>query len=252
LAVKLLSEVKKVNRQPFMKHIILYGILLSVAFSAGAQTTLRGKVMDSKSDVPLEGATIFNTTQGIFKKAGQNGMFSIRALENDVLIVSSAGYRADTVKLSQDIIVTGLYIGLQASLVSLDTVTVTQRTYSEDSLLRRMEYAHLLDRPVKDIRGGNDAQYGFGVSVSPITYFSRKEKDKRRFRKQYEQYEQDAYIDYRFSPSYVHRVTGLAGEELQRFMKHYRPSYKALRSMVQEDLLLYINDSLKRFKRRER
>lgn len=223
-----------------------------VLLSAGsfAQTPLRGKVMDSRSDAPLAGATIFNTTLGIFKKAGQNGMFSIRANENDVLIFSSAGYRPDTVKLSPDILTTGLFLGLQAAPLLLDTVTITQRSYSDDSLMRRMEYAHLLGRPTKSITGGNDAQYGFGVTISPITYLSRSEKEKRRFKKQYEQYERDAYIDYRFSPAYVHRVTGLEGEDLQRFLRDHRPSYESLRSMKQEDLLLHINDSFKKFKKK--
>ena len=230
-----------------MNRFILTILIIFTAGIVSGQTTLRGKVMDSRTDVPLEGATIFNTTLGLFKKAGQDGMFSIRANENDILIFSSAGYRPDTVKLSQDIIITGLFLGLQAAPVSLDTVTISQRTYAEDSLMRRMEYAELLGRPTKSLRGGNDAQYGFGVTVSPITYFSRKQKDRRRFLKQYEEYEQDAYIDYRFSPSYVHRVTGLEGEALQRFMRDYRPSYKQLRGMIDQDLLLYINDSYKKF-----
>jgi hypothetical protein len=233
-----------------MKRFGFYTLCCLISAIANGQVLLKGKIMDSKTDVPLDGATIFNTTQGIFRKAGQNGMFSIRAGNNDVLIFSSTGYRSDTIRISEDILTTGLYIGLQLSPVSLDTVTVTQRTYSEDSLMRRREYAHLLDRPVKTLRGGNNAQHGFGVSISPITYLSRSERQKRQFRKQFAKYEEDAYIDYRFSPGYVHRVTGLQGEELQKFMRKYRPSYAALRGMLQEDLLLYINDSLKKFKKR--
>lgn len=233
-----------------MKKIVLIGFSLAICVTAVCQSTLRGKIMDSESDVPLEEATIFNTTLGVFRKAGLDGLFSIRANENDVLIFSSVGYKPDTVKLSQDIITTGLFLGLKASPLSLDTVTVTQRTYAEDSALRRLEYAHLLDRPVKTLRGGNNAQYGFGISISPITYFSRSEKQKREFRKRYREYEQDAYIDYRFSPPYVHRVTGLEGEELRRFMRDYRPSYRSLRNMLDQDLLLYVNDSLKKFKKR--
>lgn len=234
-----------------MKRILVFAVLMVSYMAAISQVTLKGKVMDSKSDVPLDGATIFNTTQGIFRKAGQNGMFSIRAVENDILIFSSLGYRPDTVQISQDIMATGLFIGLKSSPLALDTVTITQRTYAEDSLLRRMEYAHLLDRPTKTMRGGNNAQYGFGVTASPITYFSRSEKQKRKFKKEYREYEEDAYIDYRFSPAYVHRITGLDGEELQLFMRNYRPGYQELRSMLQEDLVLYINDAFKKFKRKK-
>jgi hypothetical protein len=231
-----------------MRNGFLLFILIVAALPIMAQTQLRGKVMDSKSDQPLDGATIFNTTEGIFRKAGQNGAFLIRAQENDVIIVSSAGYKPDTVKLSNDIIITGLFIGLSPRTVSLDTVTVNERTYFEDSLARRIEYAHFLDRPTKDLRGGNRPQSGFGVSVSPITYFSHSEKDKRQFKKRFNEYEREAYIDYYFSPSYVHRLTGLQGDELQQYMKKYRPSYSFLRNAQPGDLVLYINDTLKKFK----
>jgi len=234
-----------------MRALTLVILAMMTCSLMHAQTVLRGKVMDSRSDVPLDGATIFNTTQGIFRKAGQDGLFSIRAGENDVIIFSSTGYRADTVAISSDILATGLYLGLQAAPLSLDTVTITQRTYSDDSLQRRMEYAHFLERRVQDITGGNDAQYGFGVTVSPITYFSKSEKEKRRFKKRFVRYERDSYIDYRFSAPYVHRVTGLEGEALQRFLREYRPSYAFLRSAKDEDLLLYINDSFKKFKNKK-
>jgi hypothetical protein len=170
-----------------------------------------------------------------------------------VIIFSSAGYRPDTIEISNAIIVTGLYLGLQSLPITLDTVTIRQRTYADDSLQRRMEYEHLLDRPRKDIRGGNRPQSGFGVSVSPITYFSRSEKEKRKFKKAFEQYERDAYIDFYFSPSFVHRATGLEGDSLRAFMKKYRPSYEFMRNAGEGDLLLHINDALIREKgKRER
>jgi len=228
-----------------MRYIILVWVILITTTAVG-QTQLRGKVMDSKSDQPLEGATIFNTTEGLFRKAGQDGLFSIRAKEKDVIIFSSAGYRPDTVEITNDILITGLFIGLPAMSVSLDTVTVSERTYAEDSLQRRLEYQHLLDRPRKDLRGGNRPQSGFGVSISPITYFSRSEKEKRKFKKDFEAYERNAYIDYYFSPSYVHRVTGLQGDSLLNFMKKYRPSYEFMRGAKEQDLLLYINEALKK------
>ena len=74
-------------------------MILSACVCANAQGRLEGKVMDSESDVALDGATIFNTTKGLFRKAGQNGLFSIRADEEDVMIFSSTGYRPDTLEI---------------------------------------------------------------------------------------------------------------------------------------------------------
>ena len=47
------------------------------------------------------------------------------------------------------------------------------------------------------------------------------------------------------------RVTGLKGDSLQRFMYRYRPSYAFCRKATNEDILLYINASLKKFLKKE-
>ena len=230
-----------------MRYIII--ILFSFTCNVcSAQQLLKGQVMDSKTDQPLDGATLFNTTQALFRKAGQNGMFSIPAKEKDVIIFSSAGYSADTIEISQELLNSGLFIGLKAQPINLDTVTVTRRTYSEDSIQRRLEYQHLLERPLKNVSGGNTPQYGTGIVISPSAIFSKSEKQKRAFRKDFSEYEKNAFIDYHFSPSYVHRMTGLEGEELQKFMRMYRPTYSFMRKATPEDLLLYLNDALKKFK----
>lgn len=230
------------------QYLLFLLILLS---EMGNAQMLTGTVMDAKSDLPLAGTTIFNRSQKIFKKASFEGKFSIIATEGDVIIFSSVGYRSDTIELSEELLKGGLDIGLMALPVSLDTVTVDSRSYVDDSLRRREEYKYFYDMPIRNITGGNTPQHGFGISFSPFTFFSPKERAKRRLRKQLEYNEEQAYIDHYFSSSYVQRVTGLHGEELRKFMLMYRPTYSFVRKANKEDLLRYVDESLKKFKLRK-
>lgn len=204
--------------------------------------------MDSKSDVPLDGATIFNQTRQTYKKASFEGDFSILVWEGDSLIFSSVGYRSDTLAVSADMLQYGLTLGLPASSLTLDTVMVNLRSYAEDSLQRRFDNLYIYEKQTQDITGGNTPSHGFGLTLSPFSYFSKKAKQHRRIKKRLRYNEEQAYIDYYFTTSYVHRVTGFSGEQLRRFMLMYRPSYSFMRSATPEDLLRYINEAVKKFR----
>lgn len=228
-------------------------IILLTLFSPGmliAQTVLTGKVMDSKSDLPLEGVTVYNKSKNIYRKAGNQGQYAIQVADKDIVIFSFTGYRSDTISIALDLIRDGLDIGLKAlPAMLLDTVTVLSATYAQDSIARKEEYKQFYERPLPGITGRNTPASGFGISLSPISYFSREQKGKRRLKKRLEYNEQQAYINHYFSPSYVQRLTGLTGETLQKFMLKYRPRYQFVRASNNEDLVRYINDSLKDFKK---
>jgi hypothetical protein len=223
-------------------------ILFLKTFSLSAQL-LKGMVMDSKTDVPLAGTTIFNLTQRIYKKASFEGQYSIIAMSGDTIIFSSAGYRADTIEVSPELLVSGFNIGLKSLPVVLDTVKVFGADYVGDSLRRREDYAHFYRLPQRSLVDRKGPTGGFGLSFSPITYFSRKEKARRQFRKQLQHIEEQAYVDHYFSQGYVHRLTGLSGEQLYLFMRKYRPSYSFVRSASADDLLRYVNECLKDFRK---
>jgi hypothetical protein len=233
-----------------MRRLIILSAILALPTFLTAQVLLKGKVMDSKSDLPLEGVTVFNKSQQIYRKAGFDGQYAIPTKDKDTIIFSFTGYRADTVIIFLDLINDGLDIGLKAlPPMLLDTVLVKESTYTEDSIRRRQEYAAFYRQRIEDITGGNRPSDGFGISISPFTYFSGKARAKRKLKKRLEYNEQQAYVDHYFSRAYVHRLTGLTGEQLQTFMLRYRPSYHFLRSRNTDDLVRYINDSLKEFKK---
>lgn len=231
-----------------MRAVYLIVFILTASISSRAQL-LKGTVMDAKTDVPVSGATIFNLSQHIYKKASYTGQYSIIAMAGDSIVYSSAGYRADTIRASEELLRSGMDIGLQSMPVTMDTVTIRRDSYAEDSIRRRNDYAHFYKLRQPGILSGERPATGFGLSLSPFTYFSKEAKARRRFKKQLQHIEEQAYIDYYFSPSYVHRVTGLTGERLYLFMRKYRPSYSFARQASAADLLSYINNCLKNFKK---
>ncbi|MCK7559039.1 hypothetical protein MKQ70_30300 [Chitinophaga sedimenti] len=87
---------------------------------------------------------------------------------------------------------------------------------------------------------------------NPITALSYMipNKDRKRkvaFREQLQYWEKEKYVDHRYSPELVNRMTKLDGAELDSFMLRYRPSYQFLEESTEYDLLLFIKQSFERY-----
>ncbi|MBI3882824.1 MAG: hypothetical protein HY305_01005, partial [Sphingobacteriales bacterium] len=61
--------------------------------------------------------------------------------------------------------------------------------------------------------------------------------------------EQEKYIDYRFNKILVKRITKLEGEELNDFIKEYRPDFNFTQTSTLTDFYQYILNSSYKFKR---
>jgi hypothetical protein len=76
---------------------------------------------------------------------------------------------------------------------------------------------------------------GAGIDINELIrlFQFRKNKSTLRFQDRLLQQERDRFIDNRFNKGLVLRLTGLTGDEQNRFMSLYRPSY---------EFTLYTND----------
>lgn len=227
-------------------------LLLSAFANAGfAQQVLTGKVVRKETTEIIPGVNVFNLSQKKRNVSDMGGNYKIAAAPGDTIVFSSAGYLPDSLVVQFSMLVKDQRIPLSPNITTLAGVTVTDLgMYQADSLQRHNDYAFLLDKkhPVKLM---NEKRTGDapGFNFSPIGYFSKKEKDKRRLKKRLAQEEEDRYIDYKFPASKVAQLTGLKGEALRQFMIRYRPSYKFCRKANSQDMLQYINEKLKLFKK---
>ena len=227
--------------------ILLPGFILPLSAQEKAGT-IYGRVFDNVTDSTLQEVNIRNIRTNALARSDAQGRYQLTASEGDKILFSIVGYLPDTLNVEFQMFSIVTDIGLFRDTSLLDPVTINAPNYQADSIARRNEYRHILDEPQTDIRGNNRPDNGFGISISPITYFSKEAREERKLRKKLLKQEEEAYIDFRFSPAYVSRVTGLKGEELRLFMYRYRPDHKFARSATPEDMLLYINDQLKKFR----
>lgn len=233
-----------------INRLIIF-ILLSLSFcgNLNAQTFLKGKVYEAGTDSLINGVTVFNSTAKLSVHSRADGSYTIMAAEGDRIIFSSIGFVPDTIKVSYDMLLTQHDVTLSVQAISLKPVTVIS-SYSADSLARRDYYKYIYKKQ-PGITGFNTPQYGVGISLSPLSYFSAESKKKRQLKKRLIKNEQEAFIDFSFPVDWVEKLTGLHGDSLRLFMYRYRPSYSFCRETSREDMVVYISDKLKEFRKPE-
>lgn len=239
-----------------MKKIFTLILLLIVACAGYAQPWLTGKIFKKASTDVLAGVTVHNLHTSRHNTSDAGGNYKIEAHRGDTIIFSSAGYRPDTITVTNTMIVNEYDAYLSPNIIVLKTVEVDPLDkYLQDSIRRHEEYAFLLDKkhPVKLI---NEKRAGDppGLNFSPVGYFSKGEQQKRRLKRRLaaeEERDRQAFIDARFSAARMAQLTKLSGDALHRFMLRYRPDFNFCRYASSLEMLLYINDRLILFKKME-
>lgn len=229
------------------------GLLFIFAFSStgSGQQQLAGKIIKQGGTEILIGVSVINLNMQKGNTSDMGGNYKIPAHIGDTILFSSAGYQLDTLIVRSYMLSESWIVDLRPNIVTLPYVNVEEESnYQLDSLKRRDEYRYLLDRrhPVKFM---NEKRPGDapGLNFSPLGYYSKSEKRKRRLKKRLMQEEEDYYIDYKFPPARVARLTHLKGDSLQLFLRIYRPSYTFCRKATSEDMLLYVNDKIRIFRK---
>lgn len=227
--------------------IAAFGLLL-VASDAGAQqlnpVTVRGQMVDKNTRLVLYPASVRNLSNHQSAFSDKGGYYKINARQNDTIVLSFVGYQADTFVVKQ---LSGTEVHnteLLAEEHFLRGVEVTSRynAYQLDSLGRAEEFKHILSVPDRSLVDESKRPEGFGLIFSPFSRYSQKEKDRRKFKKKFEENEVQQYIDFRYSKQFVNKVTGLTGDSLLNFMQKNTPTYAELRNMLNEDLIYWTTD----------
>ena len=240
-----------------VSRIALFTILISIGLSqqAQAQRTIKrqinGYVRDSITGVPIANAIISNETSHQKTTPNQNGFFKITAAPNDVIFINAFNYNYDTLIATNNLPDT-LEVALVREPEYLPGVTVTTTTsglsrYQMDSIRRREAFVQEMGAPkMSTVSKANNM--GAGTAINLDKLFSKKDKNRTKAYNTFDYLEKQAYIDYRFSSELVAQYTGLKGDSLVTFMRQYTPSFDWLRNHpTDEDIVYYINDSLKGF-----
>lgn len=231
--------------------LLLLVICSLLAEKSQAQVTLTGTIVDKENGLVLPYASITNKTTGRRAYSDKGGFYKISAKKGDMVVFGFLGYNPDSLVVSAENGTEMREIHLVVESRQLHGVEVSTKftPYQLDSINRRDQFGYILDNPNKPLAGGS-TPVGAGIVFSPFTRYSRKEKQKREFKKIYAKAEKDKYIDSRYTPLFVSRVTTLKGDSLRLFMSENYPDYDTLRMMPTEDLMYWITDKYKAWKKK--
>lgn len=229
--------------------IISFALLLSFSLYAQPTRVIWGYLKDSATGEPIVMASVKNNQSKQTVLTNSKGRFSLTVSPSQLISFSAVGYHFDTIYYSNNYLLQDtLLLHLTSLVTSLENVTVTARgmsRYQLDSIQRHRDFFQAMGgTPLPTISGAN---YGAGVALN-IDRFSKREKKKRKAIDYFTNSEQEAYINYRYTPDLVTRYTGLKEEKLIEFMGKSRPSWEWLRKhQNEEDLAYFINDQLKKY-----
>lgn len=232
----------------------MISLLFLAAWQGHAQIFLTGKVLEKESGQILYPATVHNKTSDQYNMSDYGGNYRIEVHPGDEIVFSFLGYYADSIRISADATGTILHdVELTSKRSELPAVEIGALTpYQQDSLARITEFGAYLKKPVYDLadndRSSRDVNTDFGIMLHPFTFFSKAERNKRHFHKMFAAFEQDAFIDSRYTPDLVSRLTGLSGDSLYDFMNHNRPSYTFTRTAEELEFDSWILKACKRFR----
>lgn len=194
---------------------------------ANAQYKLQGTVYDGTRTYPLEGVSVI-TTNDRGTTTDANGFYSIEVSEKDSIWFSYLQKPTTKFPVSKITNVAQFDIALQVDVPILKEVIVRQRNYKMDSIQNRIDYQKAFNFRRPNLESMTSiGPMGAGIDVNELirVFQFRKNQSSDRFRERLLQQERDNFIDYRFNRAVVRRLTNLSGDDLDRFMTLYRPSY---------------------------
>lgn len=244
-----------VTRRPhtLLLHISLTTIALflltTFAIGQDVKKTYYGYLKDSAMGSAINGATVTNQNTRKIVETDKNGFFAIEVNKGDLLLFAALGYGSDSLRYFPYLPDT-THIELPRITTSKLDVTVRSTTYTKyqaDSADRRRRFQEDIGYKDKTFTKANSGA-GLGINLK----WSKKDRLRQQSIDNFNDQEKQHYIDYRFSSEMVGYYTRLKGDSLSIFMGRYRPDYEWLRkNPTQQDILFYINDSLKEFYKRD-
>ncbi len=207
---------------------------------------------------PLDGVSVISTS-GKGTATDSSGSYVIVVTLKDSIYFSYLGRATAKFPVKDMNYFSGFDISLHVDPIELKEVRVLPRNYRDDSIQNRKDYEKIFNyhKPGVKLTDGT-AGLGMGAGVdlnSLIEMFNRNKIHRTQaFQRRLVDEEHDKYVDHRFNPSIVLKITHLKGDELDSFMLKYRPSYDFCKRATDYDLFDYIKLAFSEYQkdRRER
>lgn len=215
-------------------------LLWSMSLKAQQEFMLNGVLFESGTKIRIALAEVGNKRNGYVVGSNDMGLFQIRAMVGDTLVIMKRGFNDLTVvvKSTKDVV-------LQLNRGNmLNEVVITGEGKKQT-----------LDAIKKDFKDKGSFYGGkpplLSYLFTPLTafyeLFGRTPKNARRFNNYYNTELQQTHIDQFFNKTLINKYTGLEGKALDDFMINYRPDYDKAKNWNQYDGVKWITDSYKKY-----
>ncbi|MGZ3852509.1 MAG: hypothetical protein ACXVLT_03270 [Flavisolibacter sp.] len=225
-------------------HIKCLYIFLStlLAGTASAQYLVKGTVYDSSHRYRIEAVTV-TSTGGKMTMTDSLGRYQISVGEKDSVWFSYLGKPTPKYPVLKMPDVNQFDIALRLKSDIMQEVIVRNRSYRQDSIQNRKDYAKVFDFHRPNIASMTTiGPTGAGIDLDELirVFQFKKNKSMEKFRERLEEQERQKFIDHRFNKALVKRLTYLDGADLDTFMLRYRPTYTFTLMASEYDFQLYI------------
>ena len=239
--------------QLFLKIFLLLIFFIAVTNQLHAQLIVTGTVFDSSKKNYVENVRI-ESSGGNYTRTDSMGRYKIGVNEKDSLtfIYQNKPTQKFVVKDIPNLMQFDISLGItvKGGYRTLKEVLIFARSYREDSMENRQNYADVYNYRKPTIRTSVSPGGAVGADVNEIINMFRFKRNKRLrlFQSRLEQQEQDYFVSYRFNKNFVRRITQLQGAELDTFMVRYLPTYEFASTADEVTFNKYILNSSYAFK----
>lgn len=224
-------------------YSILIRLLLTITFLFIVQInnaqTLKGIVVDGETGKGIPNITVVNMTGQFNAYTAADGKFTLTAKRGDQIAFSGMGYKTQQKTVPTSSGIAEMRIDLFKLNYLLDEFTVNSKytPYQLDSMERVATYA----RPLARRKGGS--------IMSPVSFIAEKlsGRSKRifKFQKDFHRWEDDKFIESRYTPALVAQLIPLRGDTLAYFMNTYPMPYDYARVASELELKIWIRERYK-------
>jgi len=245
-----------------MKKILLVFFMSFLAINLIAQDStvyiLIGKVVDVETNKPIPAATIINVNKLIGMQTDTSGNYRILMTQKDSIKVSCIGYKTRYWKPDFSASVGGLIsspITLESQTYQIGKVDiyklrwsafvyeVSQTEVKEDEVQKRLVKWITTIIENEDLASMNVKE---GIQI-PLPIVTSREKQLKKIYAQKKIDELNKEANAKFNPAFVSNITGLKGEELDKFMKHCSFERDFILKSSEYDLIVIIQDIYKEY-----
>lgn len=191
---------------------------------------ISGTVYDSSKQYVIPNVFVYSTS-GERAETDSVGTYHINVAETDSISFFYNGKSTIKFPVKPMTNYTAFDISLRVRVKEkyklLAPVMVYSNTYKSDSLENRETYYKIFGSEKPGIHSMYEPGGAAGLDVDALIgmFQFRKNKQNLAFKNRLIGDEQDRYVNYRFSSQTISRVTGLKGNELEKYKKIYRPTY---------------------------